>query len=98
MVSWTLVGLVGSPLLAGALSYKLYGSLNYQTLIDKLASYFISLLLAASVVGCAVYGSRMAGPLPRLVCNLVYVGMSASGLVVSLLCVEVTVLRSINVV
>ncbi len=26
---------MGNPLIAGALSYKLYGSLNYQTLVDK---------------------------------------------------------------
>ena len=40
LTTWLLVQCVGTPLVAGKTSYELYGSLNYQTLVNKVKKAF----------------------------------------------------------
>ena len=59
MTTWLLVQCVGTPLVAGKTSYELHGSLNYQTLINKVKKGNTIVIRSKSVgnPGASLYSS-----------------------------------------
>ncbi len=40
VLAWALTQFVGNPLMLGLIAYKRHGSLNYQTLVDKVCTMY----------------------------------------------------------